>query len=474
MALFLDLDNDGDDDLVVLNDSSPYTTRFPPGQIYRNNGDGTFTNVSVGSGFAPVDPTIGGATAGDYDHDGDLDLFVVGWFGYATYLYRNEGDFRFTDVTDAAGARPASELFQWTPLFVDVDGDGWQDLFCAVDFAPDYLLRNNRDGTFTDVTAEAGTTHVGNDMGVAVGDVDGDGDLDLFTTNISGGEECGVPYGCNMLYVNDGAGRFTDGTAAAGVGDTAWGWGVWLFDADLDGDRDLLAVSGWTQPEWHTPATLLLNGGTGRFRDATTGSGLERPGNTRSLVPIDLENDGDVDFIVTDVLGPAIVYENRSERGGAGGAGGGDGRWLTVEAEGTSSNRNGVGARVWVTAGGRRQVHEITAGGSFYAGPPLEAHFGLGSVRTVDEITVRFPSGHVVRQCGAGVDRRIRIVEPAGAPCPGDVDGGGSVGLTDLVALLSAWGPCGGAGCCPGDVDLSGHVGLPDLLAVLSAWGACP
>ncbi|MFQ5738134.1 MAG: CRTAC1 family protein [Acidobacteriota bacterium] len=405
MALFLDLDNNGFDDLVVINDNSSLDLRFPGSQIFRNNGDGSFTDVTPDSGFVPVDPVFGGATAGDYDQDGDLDLFVVGWYEYSTYLYRNEGGFQFTDVTDSAQARPTGQRAQWTPLFVDVDNDGRQDIFCAVDFQEDYLLHNNGDGTFTDFSASAGTLHVANDMGVAVADFDNDLDLDLYTTNITGPEDCNSPAGCNMLYVNDGAGHFSDQTLRHGLGDTAWGWGVWFFDADLDGDRDLLAVNGWMQPQWVTPANFFVNDGEGRFLERARQAHIAHEGNTRSLVPLDFDQDGDVDFLLFDVLAPATVYRNVTPHG--------RNRYLVVEAEGRLSNRNGVGTRVYVEAGGRVQMGEILVGGSFYAGPPLEAHFGLGPVERVDTIVAIFPSGREVRLLNVLPDQRVRLLEPA-------------------------------------------------------------
>ncbi|MEO1008453.1 MAG: CRTAC1 family protein [Planctomycetota bacterium] len=404
-ALWLDLNNDGFDDLVVLNDSSAATADFPRSQIFRNDGDGTFTNVTAASGFAPTDATLGGATAGDYDRDGDLDLLVVGWYEYTQYLYRNDGNFRFTDVTAEVGGFPADDRFHWQPVMLDMNGDGWVDIFAAVDFFPDYSLRNNGDGTFTDVSTEWNTVHVANDMGVAVADVDGDLDLDIYTTNMSfSPSNTNDEPGPNMLYVNDGSGVMTPGAIPAGIDNTFFAWGTWFFDADLDGDKDLAAVNGWQQPEWHTRAQFFLNRGDGRFDDAGLGSGLDHRGNSRGLTPIDLENDGDIDFIITDVYGPATVYRNETERNGN--------AWVRIEAQGTVSNRNGVGSKVYVTAGGRTQFIEIMAGGSFYSAPPLSAHFGLGRVDVIDRIRVVFPSGREATLTGVEANRVVTVTEP--------------------------------------------------------------
>lgn len=179
MALFIDLNNDGWDDLVVFNNREPITNTKPP-RVFENNKDGTFTDRTSGSNLEVDDPIIGGAGAGDYDHDGDLDISVGGWSDQVAYLYRNDGNFTFTDVTAASGAKPLTGILShWTITHIDLDNDGWQDIFAAVDFDENYVMRNNQDGTFTDMTSGSGINHTGNDMGVAIADIDNDFDLDL-------------------------------------------------------------------------------------------------------------------------------------------------------------------------------------------------------------------------------------------------------------------------------------------------------
>lgn len=403
MALAVDLDNDGYDDLVVLNDSSRWANEFPGSIIYRNNRDGTFANVTQGSGFTPIDPTFGGITAGDYDKDGDLDLFVVGWYEYSAHLYRNDGNFKFTDVSEEANTRVDGNRSHWTPVFADFDNDGWQDIFVAVDFDRDYLLRNNRDGTFTDVSEATGITHVYNDMGAAVGDFDNDLDLDIYTTNISNFAHCTIPYGCNMLYKNNGDGAFSDGTREHGVGDTAWGWGNSFSDINLDGHLDLIAVGGWYIGEEQN-TRLFLNDGANQFVDVAAQAGMQQFADKKGLLVLDIEKDGDLDLIVTEVRGPLTLWENVTPRNGR--------HHLTVEARGTVSNRNGIGARVYITVGDKMQMREIIAGGSFYTSPPKEAHFGLGTADTVSNVLVVFPSGRSVELRDVPADQRLLVVEP--------------------------------------------------------------
>ncbi|MEE8142209.1 MAG: CRTAC1 family protein [Planctomycetota bacterium] len=403
MALFVDLDNDGYDDLVVFNDATgpdPSMLSKPHySQIYRNLGNGTFQNVSADSGFEPVARIIGGATAGDYDSDGDLDLYLVSWFDHNNYLYRNEGNFRFTDVTEEAGLRtPETFVSHWAPLFVDLNNDGTQDLFAAVDFYPDYLFFNQA-GRFV---LAPGVYHEGNDMGVAAADFDADGDIDLYTTNITS-EWAPFPC-CNWLYVNDGNGVFTNLAGDHGVRDTAWGWGTAFFDANLDGFLDLMAVNGWQQPQWETPSVFFLND-AGTFLEMTNTVGLDHVGNSRSLLPFDYDGDGDVDVLITDVYGPVTLYENITPRR--------DNHFLKVRLSGRQSNRNGVGARISLESDGRTQLVEITVGGSFYAGPPLEAHFGLGSSSRVDSLHIRWPSGVEQSIIDLPSDQTLSIVEPS-------------------------------------------------------------
>ena len=410
-ALFLDLDSDGWDDLVVVNnDERNPGNPSPPSRIYRNNGDGTFTDRTSGSNFLPAERIIGGAGAGDYDRDGDLDISVVGWHDGSTYLFRNDGDFSFTNVTTPAGAyaprQPSNPTYQLGVVHVDIDNDGWQDIFSAVDFSANYLLRNNQDGTFTEITSQANIGHTGNDMGIAVADVDNDFDLDLYVTDITGtgSTNCFFPQvqgGCNSFNINDGSGVFTDIAQAMNMDDTDWGWGAWFADLDLDLDRDLFVVNGFDSVTSAGQVARLWRDDGAGYTEIAAAAGIQHNGDSRSVVPFDYDNDGDMDILVLDAEDPAHLFENITPRAGR--------HWLKVSAEGQLSNRSGVGARVFVTAGGVTQMHEIFVGGSFYAGPPLIAHFGLGTAALVDEVRVEFPSGHTVVRQDVAADQELRL-----------------------------------------------------------------
>lgn len=399
-ALFVDLDGDGWDDLVVVNDCDSDPT-FPQTMIYENRA-GVF-HPRKETGIDTIVRTVGGATAGDYDHDGDIDLFVTSWFDANIYLLRNEGDFTFSDATPFSGLWQLQTLVShWTPVFVDVDNDGWQDIFCAVDFSDDYLFLNNHDGTFS---FHPTLYHQGNDMGVAVGDYDWDGDVDLYTTNITQDTD---PFDCcNWLYQNDGSGNFVNVAPRVGVRDTRWGWGTSFFDADLDGDLDLVAVNGWFQPVWTYPAQFFVNE-RGRFSEQAAHVGLDHVGDSRTVIPFDADGDGDLDILITDVLSKAAYYENLGHSTTSGGQR--SRAWLRVRLRGSVSNPNGVGAKVSAITGGVTRTHEIVAGGSFYAGPPLEAHFGLGKAREVT-LEIRWPSGIVQTVGPIAPNQVITVVE---------------------------------------------------------------
>ncbi|MBM4408045.1 MAG: CRTAC1 family protein [Chloroflexi bacterium] len=425
VAAFADLDNDGDQDLVVVNDWDG-EGRGTPSTIWRNNGDGTFADVTPGSRFAPTGYLAGGLALADYDRDGLLDLYITYWTmelggdpsddGYAkgqfparNKLFRNEGGLTFADVTTDAGLGEV-QIDSFTPIFADFTADGWPDLYVAVDHRPD-LFFVSEGGSFRSAAREFGLTHVGNDMGVAVADLEHDGLLDLYATNIS--DETGK-FGNGqgntlMRATRDAEGRvvYEDQASDLGVADTGWGWGTAFTDMDLDGDIDLYAAQGMQEflaqqaPELRAEeAHLFLNEGDLTFREATK-NGCDIVGDQRAVVPFDYDRDGDPDLLISQVAYHATLLENQTSGQG----------WLTVDLAGAGVQA--AGARVTVTVAGGRSTQVALFGGSYLAGMPLELYFGLGAATGADDVTITWADGTTTR-LGPVEGDRIVTVTPEG------------------------------------------------------------
>jgi hypothetical protein len=473
VAHFVDLDNDGDLDLIVLNDNDA-AGAYPPSTLYRNDA-GVFTDVTTGSGFEPLGYLRMGMSLADYDLDGLLDVYVTVWPMYGpegparmlgeNRFYRNLGNFTFEDVTDAVGLGGLGRD-SFTAIFHDLDEDGRPDIHVAIDHSSDETYLNTGSG-FDRVTEDVGTTHTGNDMGANCADLDDDGDLDLYSTNITG-PNFGTTQG-NCLYVSDlasgGALSFSEQAFTFEIEDTFWGWGVEFIDPDNDGDLDIFAVSGFDEfvitifgPSHalaSTQSVLFTNEGGGTFTRSLVGA----DDDSRGLIAFDYDRDGDEDLLVTNVNQPVRLYENQTP---------GQGHWLDVAVEQTRGNRGGIGVTVFATIGGVTKRREILAGESYLAGTPAEAHFGLGAATTVDELRVRWTDGTETVLSNVPADQFIFI----GQPELGDLDGSGVVDFVDLTSLLAAWGPCPTApGACPADLDGDGQVAFPDLTALLANWG---
>ncbi|MFT5050010.1 MAG: hypothetical protein ACI8QZ_001403 [Chlamydiales bacterium] len=406
VSIFGDLDNDGDLDLITSRRFR--TAQHPTGDVheiglmyYENVGARYIRGRSdISLGWAP-NSVHGGLTLGDVDLDGDLDIvFVHGGGGNGVggpgFYIRNDGLPDLVDDTQHFGANLDQVNRYFSVILADFNGDLRLDLHGAVDFYQDYHASNDGIGNFTYTTQSAGTTNTGSDMGLAIGDMDNDGDLDLYSTNINQG----------VLYVNNGDDTFQDEAYARGCASwdsgfgTIIGWGTSFADFDNDRDLDLLFVAR------SKPGHLFRNLGGGNFARYTNAGGLQDRLGGHGLVVFDYDRDGDEDFLVmrSGVLQPGL-YENTTERAGR--------HWLSVELEGTRSNRDGVGARIELhTPDGERLTRVITAGSSFKSGPPMNAHFGLGDAVRARQIRVFWPSGVIQTLRGVAVDRVLRIVEP--------------------------------------------------------------
>jgi hypothetical protein len=409
-AGWADIDNDGDLDLYVTN---VLDKRF---YLFVNDGDRFLEQGAARGADVATDYRHHGFSVafGDYDRDGFLDLHVTEWLQIAldnpvpshARLLHNRGRAApgfFDDVTDTAGV----DLLQgvrgsrtsYTSSFSDMDGDGWPELLVVADFSTSRLFWNDR-GAFTDGTL---FSHVGSDqngMGSAIGDYDGDGDMDWFVTAIydpnymcGNTELCGWGTTGNRLYRNQGGRSFEDATDPAGVRDGGWGWGAAFVDYDNDGDLDLVMTNGvdFPYPEAalfrSDPMRVWRNQGDGTFTDAAAEVGIDDRGDGKGLLVFDYDDDGDEDLLVVQHEGPPRLYRND---------GGNRRSWLRVRLEGNVSNHDGVGARVAVTRqrGDAPLVRDIPGAGQFLGQSEMVAHFGLGDfAQPLAEVRVDWPSG---------------------------------------------------------------------------------
>ncbi len=436
-----DVNNDGHPDVLV--------TQYGDIRLLLNKGDGkTFTDITKEAGLR--NPAWGMSAAFfDYDRDGWLDLIVINYVDYdptwpctnrsgerqycspltfpgrVAKLFHNlgpgkTGAVRFEDVTVAAGLAklPGPGL---GVVCADFDGDGWPDIFVANDGKPNRLWINQKNGTFTEEAVQRavayngmGTTESG--MGIALGDVDGDGLFDLFVSHLT--EET------NTLWRQGPRGFFTDGTKAArvaGAGDRGTGFGAVLQDFDHDGAVDLAVVNGRISraaesaapalgPHWgfYAERNLLFAGdGKGGFRNIAKANPAlcGTPNVARGLAWGDVDGDGAVDLLVTTIAGRARLYRNvAAERG----------HWLLVRAVDPTHKRDALGAEVRVQAGERRWLRQIGPDGSYLCSSDARAHFGLGTADRVDAIEVRWPDGSAERFPGGPADRSIVLRKGAG------------------------------------------------------------
>ena len=406
MGAFADLDNDGDQDLAVARRGyDPVAGAPDPFQCaisYYENKLDTTGRFELGTSplrvaYAPS--TVSSLALVDYDDDADLDMFMSysGVMGDYTnsrcFMVRNDGLPNLVDASSTFGASLHTIKRALTAVFADFDGDMRPDLHCAVDFYSDFQCRNMGGGQFMDVTISAGVTNGGSDMGLAVGDIDNDLDLDMYSTNINNG----------VLYVNDGAGHFTDEAAPRGCfsfanGALAIGWGTNFVDLDNDRDLDLTVI-----PTGGGTGNFFRNDGTGNFVDVTVPTGIEMRGY--SIIDFDFDKDGDQDLLAmgNGVLTSPRFYLNTTVNSN---------HWLVVELEGTLSNRDAIGAQVVVrTPDGTEQLRAMMAGHSYRTGTPKTLHFGLGDNTLVSEMEVRWPSGQITRLTPFVADRYIKVTE---------------------------------------------------------------
>ncbi len=327
-------------------------------------------------------------------------------------LYRNNGDGTFTDVSVPSGLAKAKSSYVMTTVAADFNNDGWPDIYAACDSSPSLLFRNNHDGTFAEIALESGVAlnEDGREqagMGVGLGDYNLDGNLDIFKTHFTDDT--------SILYRNAGNGTFFDQTVPAGLSvETRFvGWGAGIVDLDNDGNPDIFLVTGHVYPEvekplpaypWKTPRIVFRNLGNGRFEELIS----ETPSHaSRGCAFGDFDNDGDLDILVMNMNEPPSLLRNDVS---------GDNHWLKLRLTGTKSNRSAIGARVTLTYGGKRQTQEVLSQSSFYSTSDRRLHFGLGPAAIAD-LEIRWPSGLTERYLRLEANRLIEIRE-GDAPSP--------------------------------------------------------
>jgi len=404
---WVDYDNDGHLDLFMPNWSSYYGSSGNS-RLLRNNGDGTFTRITTNA--VVRDGTISMASAwGDYDRDGDLDLFVAN--GYVSsqnrtnWFYQNQGDGTFLKLANCL----TGDLGKFGyPSWVDVDDNGWPDLF-VIASGTNGLYRNRGDGGFVRITGEPLVNELGKWSGAAWADYDNDGDLDVFVPWL------GYPSGTGIaaFYRNDGACHFTRLTtndvgslAAERANSWACAWG----DYDNDGWIDLIVANGWLQSD-RSRCLFYRNNGDGTLSRITTGSPANDVGASVAVNWVDYNQDGALDLFVDD-HDESSTWSNRLFRNN-----GNSNAWIEVKCVGTASPRFGTGAKVRVKAkiGGKevRQLRLIDAGGTPWGGQSFVAHFGLGDARNVDVLRIEWPSGIAQELCNVAPRQVLIVKEPA-------------------------------------------------------------
>jgi enediyne biosynthesis protein E4 len=324
-------------------------------------------------------------------------------------LYRNNGDGTFADVTQAAGIGKTPGGYGLTVVAADFDNDGWPDIYVACDSTPSLMFRNNHDGTFTEQALETGVAlsddgMVQAGMGLGVGDLRLDGSLDIVKTHFSGDTPA--------VYLNDGKGNFRDGTLLSGLAvETRFvTWGVGIADLDNDGNPDIFAVTGGIYPElrddYNTPRVLFRNLGNGRFEEllGQAGAGVSAPHSSRGCAFGDFDNDGDVDIVVVNHNEPPSLLRNDVD---------GANHWLKIKLTGVQSNRSAIGARVTVHYGDKIQVQEVLSQSSYLSVNDSRLHFGLGPA-VVADIEIRWPLGRMERLEKVAANQLILVKEGLG------------------------------------------------------------
>ncbi|MDA0196073.1 MAG: FG-GAP-like repeat-containing protein [Bacteroidetes bacterium] len=365
-----DYDNDGFPDIFLS--ISGYD------ELWHNEGNGLFTNVSEVSGVKGCENCY--STNGlwwDYDLDGDLDLYVSDW-NNRNRFYRNDGGGIFANVGPDLGLHDGGKTF--TSIPIDVDSDGFKDLYVVNDGQENTLYQNDGQGGFKEVAAAYGLANKGNGMGADICDYNNDGNFDIYLTNIFAHEP-------NPFFVNQGNGVFANQSELLGIDNTGWGWGARFFDADHDLDEDLYVVNGFKAEIADGDRNMFFNNDGRVFKDIAPALGINDVQHAMGLEVFDYDSDGDFDILVANRNSHSRLYKNLTvEESGE------NANWIQIELEGSVSNRNAFGSTVSITCEGA-DYHRYFTGVNLFGQSIKPLHFGLGSHQFVDKITVTWPDG---------------------------------------------------------------------------------
>lgn len=415
---FADMDGDKDLDLFIGG------MQNDPSLVFENNGDGTFTDVTIGSGIALMTSknTIS-AAFGDYDRDGKLDLAMAHWGtprdrlnpGETETLWRNVSDaggIKFTAVSAAAnisseialdlmaGALGVDHDYTFAPNFSDINNDGYPDLLSVSDFRGSRVFINNQDGTFTNTT-DSTQINDSNGMGAAVGDYDNDGDMDWFVSSIDG----------NRLYQNEN-GTLINVSTSTGIEAGSWGWGSCFADFDLDGHLDIYQTNGWFSDSGGNPnapyttdkSRLWMSDTAGVFSDKAADANMIDEAQGRAVICADFDNDRDIDVLLlnNNSAEAAILWDNELGNKNA----------IRIKLEGPNDNTHGIGTRISVKTGTLTQIREMSIGSNFASHNPAREIFGLGESTVIDELVVLWPDGTEIRRANVAANQDLIFTHP--------------------------------------------------------------
>ncbi len=436
-----DFDNDGDLDL--------YVTNWGSNHFYQNNGDGTFTDIAQKAGVQSEN-WAAGCAFGDFDLDGDLDLYVTRYLDFSLeivpkrgerasctiggeipvhcgpkglipisdLLYRNNGDGTFTDISKESGILQVENAYGLGVFFMDYDIDGNPDIYVTNDQFPNFLFRNNGDGTFEEIGIVAGVSYSGmgdvqSGMGVDCGDLTGDGKEDIVVMNYA--------QDYNTFYKNEGDGFFSDATKEANLYFDSFhklSWSILFLDVEFDGDLDMFIANGHVIPQvdqtdakegYKQTNQLFLNDGQAHFKHVSKEAGdvFQTKLSSRGCAFGDLDGDGDQDIVVCNMDDIPTIYENQNDSGN---------HWIGIDLVGTASNRTALGS--WVTVKTKdKQIKKYHRGSFGYASQSeLTLRFGLAKASHIESITVLWPTGISENYSIEGVDKVVKIIEGQGKP----------------------------------------------------------